>query len=1113
MEHAAAFPLSGHIGGVSVSQRQKVVWRSARAALVGLGLLWGSAAFAQGAPASSVLTGNVVDAATKAPIADVVVTATSPTLQGEQVVVTDATGLYRVPQLPPGSYTLRFEKETYRPFSRTGIDVASDRTLRLNVELLPETAGATEISVVGSPPTIDVGSSTTGASVSQDFVRNIAVSRPGGLSGANRSFDSLATTAPQANADIYGVGINGTTSPENLYLLDGLSVNNPAYGTLGSPLTAEFVDEVNVITGGYMPEYGRTTGGAISAITKSGGNEFHGSIWGTFTPGGLAGPAGQIFSTTPAIQTAVNPHNFGDFGATLGGYIIKDRLWFFAGVQYAAQRYSYERSFNTSTTTPGQPVVLTPIANANQRFFADEHSINYIGKLTFLINQDNRLSFSVAGTPTKGGGDKSFSPRGASNTRGIRTGPALLGGTFNADWTKTTFDSLDLNGQLNSSFLDKKLLLDIRVGWHHQKDEELPGDGSTDANIDDLGKLSGNALVQTKNTNTPIYQVDHDLPAAVQTACTAAAPAGSTISCGVTRYNTGGFGFLHSYKLDSYQAKGVVTYLLTGLGHHVLKLGIDAQWNNYDVLTFYSGGQLFRDGVELGVPGTYYSIRGYGKLTDVDTTDGPNPFIRSTVKSTIIGGFVQDSWSIMDKVTVNLGLRYDTLALKNDRGDVGIALNDQISPRVGLVYDPTQQGRSKIYANYGRYYENIPLDVANRSLSAESQIGGLFNCNPYTTNRLGCAASARLDTIANLGIGDEREPTRKWYSIGGALPTSVDENVKSPSNDEVVVGAEYEVLPNARAGVSYTYRNLRRTVEDMSNTDGQTYFIGNPGEGIADTFPKAKRTYHAVTATFVKTFADLWLAQLSYTWSRLTGNYDGLFRPEDNQLDPNINSTFDLKSLLLNQEGNLNGDITHFIKAYLAKEWPIAPVLSVTTGLSFNANSGTPINALGAHPLYGNNQTFLVNRGTFGRLPWVTSLDANLGVNYRFTKDIVLTARVEAFNLFNSQRPTQVSQTYTTSAVGPIIGADQGSVPSQYGGLCSATIVAPAAAAAATCGPGNGSLPVPRVDPSSPAGNAIRIGLPNAAQQLRSIPTNLAFGKAIAYQGVRQFRFSIRVTF
>ena len=79
-------------------------------------------ALAQGA--TSVLTGSVVDAQTRAPVPDVVVTATSPGLQGEQVVVTDGTGLYRIPQLPPGTYSLRFEKESYLAYARTAIDVA-----------------------------------------------------------------------------------------------------------------------------------------------------------------------------------------------------------------------------------------------------------------------------------------------------------------------------------------------------------------------------------------------------------------------------------------------------------------------------------------------------------------------------------------------------------------------------------------------------------------------------------------------------------------------------------------------------------------------------------------------------------------------------------------------------------------------------------------------------------------------------------------------------------------------------------------------------------------------------------------------------------------------------
>src|SRR4029079_3354214 len=225
----------------------------------------------------------------------------------------------------------------------------------------------------------------------------------------------------------------------------------------------------------------------------------------------------------------------------------------------------------------------------------------------------------------------------------------------------------------------------------------------------------------------------------------------------------------------------------------------------------------------------------------------------------IMGFFVQDSWSIMDKVTLNVGLRYDTLALSGADGITRMALKDQFSPRIGVVWDPTQQGRSKIYANYGRYYENIPLDAANRSLSAETQIRALHACDPVA-GPAGCDANLR--SAGPLGGG---LVSSAWLNTGAPYPTPVDPNLKSPATREGVAGGEYEVLPNARVGASYTYRNLVRTVEDMSTTGGLTYFLGNPGEGIGSTFPKATRTYNAVTVFFNKTFADLWRAQVPHT--------------------------------------------------------------------------------------------------------------------------------------------------------------------------------------------------------------------------------------------------------
>jgi hypothetical protein len=160
---------------------------------------------------SNVLTGTISDASTKQPLSDVVVTATSPNLQGEQVVVTDTNGAYRIPQLPPGNYSLRFEKESFQPYSRAGIQLRMDRTIRVNVELLP--TGITDtVMVHGAAPTINVGSTSTGVNVGADFVRQIAVANPSGRGGTVRSFESLAETAPGASADTHGASVPRTSS-------------------------------------------------------------------------------------------------------------------------------------------------------------------------------------------------------------------------------------------------------------------------------------------------------------------------------------------------------------------------------------------------------------------------------------------------------------------------------------------------------------------------------------------------------------------------------------------------------------------------------------------------------------------------------------------------------------------------------------------------------------------------------------------------------------------------------------------------------------------------------------------------------------------------------------
>lgn len=1076
-----------------------------------VGILASAPAVAQG---TSVLTGTIVDTSTKRPIGDVVVTVTSPALQGEQTVVTDKSGTYRIPNLPPGDYTLRLEGDAYRAYSRGGITLRVNSTIRVNAELLPEGLKAEEVVIVGKAPTVDVGSSSTGVTLNQDFVSRIALNPPAGKAAASRSFESLAGVAPGAQNDGYGVSINGTTSPENAFVIDGVSVNDPAFGILGTPLSVEFIKEVGVITGGYMPEYGKSTGGIFDVLTKAGSNEFHGSVFFNITPGGLEGPRTLIKSASSTITTNPKLGSLRDFGAEIGGPILKDRLWFFAGVQFAFNRQKLERTlsqfkYEADPDNPGFqrqkidaegfPVTIPLTCPAGQKcaagvpaspmYYADESSIQYIGKLTYLINQDHNLTLSVYGTPTRSGGNGIY-PFDNTGTPAVTD----LVGNYQGLGGKYVADSNDVSLKYSGAFNNKRQLIDVTLGWHHQHQATLAADGS---GVADIGKSGlANVPAVSYRRNTPDWHTLGDFERVPPGACkdvtiwdaafenadgTKGAPKTVT-SCPIEVYRKGGGGYLDDTLMDSYQAKAVFTNLLQAAGHHVIKVGVDFSYNAFTHQKGYGGGDFYR---ENATGSRFDDARMYGFLTGPDQVHLLDSYTART-NTVSFGGFVQDSWQIFDKVTLNVGVRYDAQYIFGADGKLGIGLPNQWSPRVGVIYDFTHQGKSKLFANYARYYEGVPLNMADRSFPSEPQVTSRHSaavCDPANTggaapNLAGCKTDAgRVPGFYST----TNNPTQLWYRTGGNK-TPVDPDISAQSSDELVVGGEYEIFSDARLGVQYTHRYLNKAIEDMSRDEANTYFIGNPGYGIAKDFPEAVRNYDGLTVYFQKNYSDTWLLQASYTLSRLYGNYAGLFRPETLQLDPNITSDFDLISLLRNRLGPLPADSTHQIKIYGAKDFLLPGGQDILLGLTYRSRSGTPLNALGSHPIYLSDEVFVVPRGTGGTLStdkskefsidqrrgdWVHNIDLRIGYSIRLAKDTTLGVTADIFNVFNFQAATSRDQRYTNSDVLPCV---KGTAP--------------------TC--------IKHSD-----GTAFDA----------STEVNPNYGKPTYYQAPRQFRFGAKVTF
>ncbi len=1019
-----------------------------------LGLV-GSAAHAQG---TAVLVGTIRDTASAGPVSGAVVTVTSPSLQGEQAVVTDASGHYRLAGLPPGTYLIRVDKAEYHPFARPQVSLRIDTTIRYDGELLPETLVGDAVVVTDPAPTIDVGSSSTGVHVGADFVGRIPLGAPGSKGAITRSFESLADVAPGGGMDRYGAAIGGATSPENQYLIDGLSVNDPGFGVLGTPLSLTFIKEVNVLTGGYLPEYGRATGGHFDVVTKSGSNELHGSIFAGYSPGILEGTRTPGILAGNAITTRTQLSSASEFGADLGGPILRDKLWFYVGVSPSFARYRLDRGISAIGGSDGQPT-MAPLAGAAQTFYATQRSFQAIGKITWRPTEDNTLSLSVFGAPTLSGGAGTLGFTGRDGALEIdnSVNGGLLNGSFSA--LAHRYVSLPIDAVLKwaTASSDRHVLVDTTVGWHHQEEAIRASDGSR---IGSGAGLATVAQVFWQRTDPGPHSINDFEAASATHGCDGPAAVAST-RCPVPTYLSGGPGYLAETSLDRWEARSVLTLLFEAAGRHVLKVGADAELLRYRSQRGYSGRTVYAESSD----GTMFlDFRRYGSLVGIDKAVTLTAF-EATSKSTSLGGFVQDSYAPADNLTFNVGLRYDAQLLYGDRPGAAMSLPAQVAPRIGVIYDPTGKGRSRIFASYARYFEGVPLDVIDRSFAGERTISSTHDaklCDPrqQTPDQGGCELDAsRLPTGA--------APNLLWTPFGSGH-AGIDPDLAAESSDEIVVGAEYEIAPAARLGVTYTRRWQNRIIEDMSRDDGATFFVGNPGYGAASDFPVATRDYDAVTLYLDRAFRRGFLAQASYTVSSLRGNWAGLFRAETGQLDPNMSSDFDLVSLLPNRSGPLPGDHTHQLKLHAAKDFDLGHGTALDLGIAWRSRSGEPTTFLGSHPIYGPGEVYILPRGSGERLPWVHAVDLRFGVRLPLARESSMLLSVDVFNVFNFQAAVARDQRFTLDSVRPIPGGTRGDLA---------------------------ELQTADGTPFDPAHR------------------NPSFGEPIAYQPPRSFRFGITTSF
>jgi hypothetical protein len=1040
--------------------------------------------------ASAQTTGNIIGVVTDAqsgkPIVGALVVATSPASQGEQTAVTDKSGGFRFQLLSPGDYKLATSFDGYKPAERADLTVRVDKTIRANLSMVPEAVTMEEQVVkTGTAPVINVGSAEAGSVVSREFMSNIPVTR---------GFEGVAVTAPTAQIDRYGIAFAGASSPENGYLIDGMNVGDAAYGTLGSQMLTNFVQEIDIKTGSFMPEYGFSTGGIVSVVSKSGSNEFHGSVFGYLTPGALQADGKSIGRDAEALATKTLPKDntyVADFGFEVGGPIIKDRLWFYAGFAPRLTRTTYERyQQSTNLDATGAPIrdgdgfaTATAIAGSEQKITNKIDEYQMIGKLTYLFNENNQVALSVLAVPNTSTGF----------------------GTANAALSATMYDlvnnSTDVVARYTSKLLNKKLQLEVTGGYHQQKIQNNPVT---------TGGIDGGKVSQVQWTQTHSLSDFENLGSGVGTQC---APVAGVNPCTVTNYLSGGSGYIEDTKLSRLAGKVALTYFAEAAGTHQIKGGVDIQKSDYDHTKGYTGpGAIGPDGNYLGgayvvernyalgsttLPNNPFNValaganpgypiwfqdyRRYGSVgpTRLTATDAPDGKINVVSETTNTAFYLQDSWQpdFLDGLTINAGVRWEmqSMGVPDQPAAQSLSINNSIGPRLQAVYDWTRQGRSKVSVSWGRFFSSFPLDMADRAFGDERQIRAYRNsCTAVNTALAGtnkdALAGAPESCAIVQGFYSSSIYGRYTYAPTGSGSTPVDPNIKSPFVDMFGGNVEYELISDLSVGFEYQGRRQGRVIEDMSNDDGASYAIANPGEGkpfdvgggamfdpttaqstdpvtgrpFTTPFPKPERSYDGFTFLVKKNFSNNWLAQVSYTYSSLRGNYPGFFRPETGQLDPGITSMFDLASLLANQTGPLPGDMPHSFKAYGSYAWDFGPKFQVNAGGALRITSGTPVNYLIAHPDYGSGEGYGLPRGSAGRTDTLTNFDLKGGLAYTITPPYQVKFTVDVFNVLNAQTATRVDENWTFDSTQPIVNG-------QCSGRNAASKSSPISAALADC--------------------------------------------------------------
>jgi hypothetical protein len=922
-------------------------------------LAWGlsllPAAYAQ--TSGGTLIGRAQDKS-GAPLPGVTVTATQKDTGLVRTTVTEADGSFRLPSLPVGVYTVQAELNGFGTVTTENVrlNVATQR--EINIEMNPSTVSET-INVVAEAPLVQTTPSI-GAVVDQKQLENLPLN--------GRQFANLAVLAPGTSLSYNSdptkpgqltVALNGGIGRNVNFLVDGGDNTDDTIGGALQNFNLESVEEFNIQTQQYKAEYGRSTGGVLTVVTKTGTNQIAGSAWGFFRKDSLNSET----TSEENAHTGKQPYDRKQYGLALGGPIVKDMVHYFATYEKTDRKTSYQVATpefpefnNKSTEIPFKDELLT-------------------AKITDNLSPKQYLQVRY-------GYQKNTDKYGAS----ALSTPTSLGTVTNKYNSLLVGHTL----QIGTDSLNEIL-------FQYTKFENgITADSTLPYLYFPNGAHSGQNINTPQHTNQTKYQYKDDFSFT------------KTIGGRANNFKAG-FNYIHEPVLGGDSTTGT-----TGQ----FSYGDDATSVNDPIheITFFGGFS--------------------GESTPVNE----------------YAGYIQDDLLVNDRLTVNLGLRYDYntgLDLDQSSNPIFQALRTQTkynegylrdfrgastrlkndtnnwAPRIGFTFDTTGDGRQLLRGGYGIYYDfpYVNATILFPAISVQSNYGTIYR---FTDN-------------TGLGI---HNPDGSLFHPGDPLPPNqlpnadlnppndvASPNIATPYSKQASLGYSWQVNPWLGLnfeGVNIQYRDIpyrfRANPKDPATGDFRFPQFGNfriwEGNGKAD--------YNGANISFRARATDKLEIQGFYTFSHITGNVlagADEFRLTDINYEPSLRAVRDVSINPLNPtcgacEGPLNTDARHKLTLSVVYQGP----WGINTSGMFRYHSATPYTIYtNTDPNHDGFKFDLLPGGkingargsSFSQFDLRLSKLVNVG-------PVGVELIAEVFNLFNESNPAAYSVTFDPVTGKPI---------------------------------------------------------------------------------------------